>query len=82
MGNTYYYSDYYQEWRLTKVELKSLIAPEHFNLASEISKHESDKIALRWENELGETKTITYAELINKANKLANGLTNLGLAKG
>jgi acetyl-CoA synthetase len=64
------------------VELKSLIAPEHFNLASEISKHDSDKIALRWENELGETKTITYAELINKANKLANGLTNLGLAKG
>ncbi|WP_081825595.1 acyl-CoA synthetase [Bacillus sp. UNC41MFS5] len=64
------------------VDLKSLIAPEHFNLASEISKHNSEKIALRWQNELGETKTITYAQLITKANKLANGLTKLGLVKG
>ncbi|PGY08000.1 acyl-CoA synthetase [Bacillus sp. AFS031507] len=64
------------------MELKSLIAPEHFNLASEISKHDSDKIALRWENDLGETKTISYAQLITKANKLANGLTKLGLEKG
>ncbi|MBT2738654.1 acyl-CoA synthetase [Bacillus sp. ISL-7] len=64
------------------MELKSFIAPEHFNLASEISKHASDKIALRWENELGETKTISYAQLITKANKLANGLTKLGLEKG
>jgi acetyl-CoA synthetase len=64
------------------VELKSLIAPAHFNLASEISKHASDKIALRWENELGETKTISYAQLITNANKLANGLTKLGLEKG
>lgn len=64
------------------MDLKSLIAPEHFNLASEISKHDSEKIALRWENELGEMKTITYSELIRKANKLANGLTKLGLIKG
>ena len=67
---------------MTIVDLKSLIAPEHFNLASEISKHDSNKIALRWENELGETRTISYAQLITKANKLANGLTKLGLEKG
>lgn len=64
------------------MDLKTLIAPEHFNLASEIEKHFSDKIALKWENELGEVKTITYAELIKKANKFANGLTKLGLEKG
>jgi acetyl-CoA synthetase len=64
------------------VDLKSLIAPEHFNLASEISKHNSNKIALRLENELGETRTISYAQLITKSNKLANGLTKLGLEKG
>ncbi|WP_040208853.1 AMP-binding protein [Neobacillus jeddahensis] len=64
------------------MDLKSLIAPKHFNLASEISKHVSDKIALHWENELGESRTITYAELNSKANKLANGLTRLGLVKG
>ena len=64
------------------MDLKSLIAPEHFNLASEISKHNSNKIALRLENELGETRTISYAQLITKSNKLANGLTKLGLEKG
>jgi acetyl-CoA synthetase len=64
------------------VDLKSLIAPENFNLAREITKHDSDKIALRWENERDESKTITYAELISQANKLANGLTKLGLTKG
>ncbi len=67
---------------MTIVDLKSLIAPEHFNLASEISKHNSNKIALRLENELGETRTISYAQLITKSNKLANGLTKLGLEKG
>ncbi|WP_160723034.1 acyl-CoA synthetase [Bacillus sp. USDA818B3_A] len=64
------------------MDFKSLIAPEHFNLASEISKHASDKIALKWENENGETKTITYDVLNKQANKLANGFTKLGLEKG
>lgn len=64
------------------MDLKSLIAPAHFNLASEISKHDSEKIALRWESESGEIKSITYANLIRKANKLANGFTKLGLTKG
>ena len=64
------------------MDLKSLIAPEHFNLASEISKHVSEKIALKWESDLGVSQTITYAELNRKANKLANGLTSLGLLKG
>jgi acetyl-CoA synthetase len=64
------------------MDLRSLIAPKHFNLASEIEKHFSDKIALIWENELGERTTITYSELIKKSNQLANGLTKLGLTKG
>lgn len=64
------------------MDSKSLIAPEHFNLASEISKHSSNRIALRWENESGESKTISYEDLIKKANKLANGLSKLGLEKG
>jgi acetyl-CoA synthetase len=67
---------------MTVVDLKSLIAPEHFNLASEITKHFSNRIALRWENESGDSKTITYEDLIKKANKLANGFTKLGLLKG
>jgi acetyl-CoA synthetase len=67
---------------MTNLDLKTLIAPEHYNLASEIENHFSDKIALKWENESGEKKTITYTELIKKANQLANGLTKMGLKKG
>lgn len=65
-----------------KLDLNLLIAPEHYNIANEIDKHYSDKIALKWENEAGEFRTITYAVLIKEANKLANALTGLGLEKG
>jgi acetyl-CoA synthetase len=64
------------------LDLNLLIAPEYYNIANEIDKNYSDKIALKWENGNGDRKTITYAELIKKANKLANGLTKLGLTKG
>lgn len=67
---------------MTKLELKQLIAPQNYNIANEIDKHFSEKIALIWKNDLGEQKTITYSGLINKANQLANGLTSLGLKKG
>lgn len=64
------------------MNLNDLIAPEHYNIANEIDKHFSDKIALKWEDDSGEHKTITYAGLIKEANKLANGLTKLGVTKG
>lgn len=58
------------------------MAPEYYNIANEIDQHFSEKEALIWENELGEKKNISYQQLIKKANKLANGLTSLGLKKG
>lgn len=64
------------------MDLKTLIAPEHYNIANEVDKHFSTKTALIWENEAGDQKTITYEELIQKANQLANGLSELGLEKG
>ncbi|XJZ28721.1 acyl-CoA synthetase [Bacillota bacterium Lsc_1132] len=64
------------------MELRTLIAPEHYNIANEIDKHFSAKTALIWENDAGEQDTVTYQELIQKANQLANGLTGLGLTKG
>ncbi|MDP4084306.1 MAG: AMP-binding protein [Bacillota bacterium] len=67
---------------MKKLDLNHLLAPEHYNIANEIDKHFSEKQALIWENELGERKTITYSELIKRANKLANGLKSLGLTKG
>ncbi|WML43994.1 AMP-binding protein [Neobacillus sp. PS3-40] len=67
---------------MKNVDLNLLIAPEHYNIANEIDQHFSEKEALVWENELGEQQTVKYSELIKRANKLANGLTSLGLKKG
>lgn len=64
------------------MDLSTLIAPEHYNIANEMDRHFSEKKALIWENDAGERKTYTYKQLIKKANKLANALTDLGLAKG
>ncbi|RYL88829.1 acyl--CoA ligase [Sporolactobacillus sp. THM7-4] len=64
------------------MELKDLIAPEIYNLTSEIEKHDSDKIAIRWENEAGDRKSFTYHQLIELGNRFANILTGLGLKKG
>ncbi|MBD8067666.1 acyl-CoA synthetase MbcS [Bacillus sp. PS06] len=65
------------------MDLETLLSPEHYNIANEIDRHFSDeKTALIWESETGEKKSITYSELIKKANKLANGLNTLGLEKG
>ncbi len=42
-----------------------------------------DKVAYHWEAESpGETKTITYAELLRDVSRLANGLKALGVRKG
>ncbi len=41
-----------------------------------------DKIAYYFEGEPGDTKTFTYAELLDEVKKFANGLLGLGLEKG
>ena len=41
-----------------------------------------DKIAYYWEGEPGDTRTITYAELLTEVKKFANVLRGLGLEKG
>jgi acetyl-CoA synthetase len=63
---------------------ENLIAPEKYNLVSEVEKFAKDpqKIALKWENEAGETKEITYKQLIENANRLGNLLQQNGLQKG
>jgi acetyl-CoA synthetase len=64
------------------LDLQSLIAPENYNIAQEIETHFSEKKALILRDEKGNQKTITYAELIRHANKLANTFSNLGIQKG
>jgi acetyl-CoA synthetase len=66
------------------LERIDLIAPEKYNLVSEMEKFALDptKIALKWENEEGLTKEITYASLMKNVNKIGNVFINKGLNQG
>ncbi|QOR65845.1 acyl--CoA ligase [Cytobacillus suaedae] len=63
---------------------ENLIAPESYNLVNEVEKftQNPEKIALKWEDESGEKRQITYAELIRSANKVGNVLLSQGLKRG
>jgi acetyl-CoA synthetase len=41
-----------------------------------------DKVAFHWEGEPGDSRTITYAELLDDVQRFANVLKSLGVAKG
>ncbi|WP_110113564.1 acyl--CoA ligase [Bacillus sp. CGMCC 1.16541] len=61
-----------------------LIAPDLYNLVSEVEKFAQDptKLALQWENEEGEKQEITYAHLLEKANRFGSALLSKGLTIG
>src|SRR6478735_8578790 len=41
-----------------------------------------EKVAFHWEGEPGDTRTITYAELLDEVSRFANGLKDLGVERG
>jgi acetyl-CoA synthetase len=41
-----------------------------------------DKVAFHWEGEPGDTRTLTYADLLREVSKAANALTSLGVNAG
>ena len=41
-----------------------------------------DKVAYHWEGEPGDTRTLTYADLLDEVQRFANVLKGLGVAKG
>ena len=41
-----------------------------------------DKVAFYWEGEPGDTKTLTYADMLREVSRAANALKELGVAKG
>ncbi len=43
---------------------------------------QGDKVAYHWIGEPGDTRTFTYRELYEEVNRFANGLVELGVAKG
>ncbi|MDR4889247.1 acyl--CoA ligase [Fredinandcohnia sp. QZ13] len=63
---------------------EDLIAPAKYNLVKEIEKYANDpkNIALKWEDEQGNKKEITYVDLFKNVNQIGNTLMNKGLKKG
>ena len=47
-----------------------------------LNTHRKNKAALIWEGEPGETRTLTYLQLSQEVNRMANGLKALGVKKG
>lgn len=62
---------------------EDLLAPEKYNLVAEIERYAEDsgRLAIRWENEQGEKKEVTYSELLKNANKISNVFAKYGLEK-
>ncbi|WP_394174374.1 acyl-CoA synthetase MbcS [Guptibacillus hwajinpoensis] len=60
-----------------------LIAPNYYNLTSEIERFtkQEHKIALKWRSDKGEFHEITYNNLMDKANQIAGALTSEGLKR-
>ncbi|WP_138418006.1 acyl-CoA synthetase MbcS [Aquibacillus sediminis] len=63
---------------------EDLIAPKHYNIATEIEKYAKNPNhqALIWEDDEGNKKEISYTNLIKQANKIGNVLKEQGLKKG
>lgn len=58
------------------------LAPEFYNITSEMENHDPGKTALKWLSEQGDYEEISYGDLLAGANRLAGGLSGLGLNKG
>jgi acetyl-CoA synthetase len=54
----------------------------HNCLDRHVAAGHGDRVAYHWEGEPGDTRTITYAELLDEVSKFANVLKGLGVGKG
>ncbi|HJV31464.1 MAG TPA: acyl--CoA ligase [Bacillales bacterium] len=63
---------------------EDLIAPLEYNLVSEVERFAKDpnKMALKWENESGETSQVTYEQLMDQVNRTGNVFLQHGLKQG
>jgi acetyl-CoA synthetase len=66
------------------MDKSQLLAPLQYNIVQEVEKFAKDpaKVALKWENEQGNTDEITYLQLIKRVNQIGNVLCKKGLQKG
>ena len=59
--------------------------PADFNIAHWTCRRwagDAGRIALLWEDESGETRIYTYAQLLRESNRLSNALAHLGIERG
>jgi len=63
---------------------EDLLAPIQYNLVNEFEKFQDDpkRLAIVWKSDDGESKTITYKELMELSSQAANVFTTAGLKKG
>jgi acetyl-CoA synthetase len=59
--------------------------PADFNIAQAACRRwarAGERVAIHWEDESGERRTLTFAALLEQANRLSNALAGLGIARG
>ncbi|MDA8351880.1 MAG: acyl--CoA ligase [Firmicutes bacterium] len=58
--------------------------PEHYNMAHDVDRYADDKkrVAIRWENDKGDRREVTYRKLKEASDRMARGLIAAGLRKG
>lgn len=63
---------------------EDLIAPIDYNVVTEVERYAQDpkRKAIFWEDDKGNTKDITYKELIKNVNRIGNAFLDAGLKKG
>ena len=54
----------------------------HNCLDRHVAAGRGDKVAIYWEGEPGDTRTVTYAELLDEVQRFANVLKSLGVVQG
>ncbi len=72
------------EWDLPFAQwfLGGRLNVSHNCLDRHVEAGRGDRIAYHWEGEPGDTRTITYAELLEEVQRFANVLTGLGVERG
>ena len=72
------------EWELpfAKWFVGGRLNVSHNCLDRHVTAGHGDRVAIHWEGEPGDTRTVTYAELHAEVQRFANALKGLGVAKG
>ena len=82
--------DWYEEWDtilewdlpFAKWFVGGKLNVAHNCIDRHVAQGRGDKVAYLWEGEPGDTRTITYRELLDEVCRVANALKDLGIRKG